>query len=60
MLGELLEVEHRSFLDQQQARVSINHAYFFLCHDRYKVVRGALDLGGVAGRTTSRSKYGGV
>lgn len=27
---------------------------------RYKVVRGALDLGGVAGRKTSRSKYGGA
>lgn len=25
---------------------------------RYKIVRGALDLGPVAGRTTSRSKYG--
>ena len=27
---------------------------------RYKVVRGALDFGGVAGRTKSRSKYGGA
>lgn len=26
---------------------------------RYKVVRGALDFGGVVGRTQSRSKYGG-
>ncbi|KAF8443071.1 hypothetical protein L210DRAFT_959064 [Boletus edulis BED1] len=25
---------------------------------RYKMVRGALDFGGVAGRTQSRSKYG--
>ncbi|KAL7423259.1 30S ribosomal protein S12 [Cryptotrichosporon argae] len=25
---------------------------------RYKVIRGALDAGGVAGRTKSRSKYG--
>ncbi len=25
---------------------------------RYKIVRGALDLNGVAGRTRSRSKYG--
>jgi hypothetical protein len=25
---------------------------------RYKIVRGALDLGGVAGRANSRSKYG--
>lgn len=27
---------------------------------RYKVVRGALDFGGVVGRTQSRSKYGGI
>lgn len=27
---------------------------------RYKVVRGALDFGGVVGRTQSRSKYGGT
>lgn len=27
---------------------------------RYKVVRGALDFGGVVGRTQSRSKYGGM
>lgn len=26
---------------------------------QYKVVRGALDFSGVAGRTRSRSKYGG-
>ncbi|KAF8133645.1 hypothetical protein EV363DRAFT_1397066 [Boletus edulis] len=26
----------------------------------YKMVRGALDFGGVAGRTQSRSKYGGT
>lgn len=26
---------------------------------KYKVVRGALDFSGVAGRTKSRSKYGG-
>ena len=26
---------------------------------RYRLVRGALDFGGVVGRTTSRSKYGG-
>ena len=32
---------------------------YCLVYRRYKVVRGALDLGGVAGRTTSRSKYGG-
>jgi hypothetical protein len=25
---------------------------------RYKVIRGALDLGGVAGRNNARSKYG--
>ena len=25
---------------------------------RYKIVRGALDLNGVAGRAVSRSKYG--
>lgn len=33
----------------------ISHCYM----RRYKIVRGALDLGGVAGRTISRSKYGG-
>lgn len=27
---------------------------------RYTLVRGALDFGGVVGRTTSRSKYGGM
>ena len=27
---------------------------------RYRLVRGALDFGGVVGRTTSRSKYGGT
>jgi len=27
---------------------------------RYKLVRGALDFGGVVGRTQSRSKYGGT
>ncbi|WFC96753.1 hypothetical protein MBRA1_003415 [Malassezia brasiliensis] len=27
---------------------------------RYRLVRGALDFGGVVGRTTSRSKYGGM
>ena len=26
---------------------------------RYKIVRGAYDLGGVVGRMTARSKYGG-
>jgi small subunit ribosomal protein S12 len=30
-----------------------------VANGQYKVVRGALDFSGVAGRTKSRSKYGG-
>lgn len=28
------------------------------CISRYKICRGALDFGGVVGRSTARSRYG--
>ncbi|KAG6917464.1 hypothetical protein DXG01_002441 [Tephrocybe rancida] len=38
--------------------VKIHCANLWLPNDSYKIVRGAMDFGGVVGRATARSRYG--
>lgn len=54
----MIQVFHSSFsADSRTGLIMLSLSHF--SPFRYKIVRGAMDLGGVAGRTTSRSKYGG-